>query len=199
MVSFSDIRAEIAATAVGERRYIELCEKYGADRLSHIVANLLDHSESMMRRDLAQYPNGTYKAVGFMDGDGLSEVGVKRGNRWFLDTNNISGWQGNDLSFMTGLAGDIHTLGNTVTVAAVRGGDVVAIGQLGANANRHGFFTRIQVNEAGHEAQGKILASEVLEHPNLDHALVHGKQGIAVEICHGLGYWRCHFLLLFRR
>lgn len=75
--TLGDIRAEIAATAVGERRYIELCEKYGADRLSHIVANLLDHSESMMRRDLAQYPNGTYKAVGFMDGDGLSEDMVR--------------------------------------------------------------------------------------------------------------------------
>lgn len=71
--TLGDIRAEIAATSVGERRYIELCEKYGADQLAGIVARLLGHSEAMMRRDLARYPNGTYKAVGFMDGDGLSE------------------------------------------------------------------------------------------------------------------------------
>ncbi|MCC7047429.1 MAG: hydantoinase B/oxoprolinase family protein [Alphaproteobacteria bacterium] len=75
--TLGDIRAEIAATSVGERRYVELCEKYGADRLASVVANLLDHSEAMMRRDLARYPNGTYKAVGFMDGDGLSEEMVR--------------------------------------------------------------------------------------------------------------------------
>lgn len=75
--TLGDIRAEIAATSVGERRYIELCEKYGADRLAGIVTDLLDHSEAMMRRDLARYPNGTYRAVGFMDGDGLSEEMVR--------------------------------------------------------------------------------------------------------------------------
>jgi N-methylhydantoinase B len=75
--TMGDIRAEIAATAVGERRYVELCEKYGAARLAQIVADLLDHSEAMMRRDLARYPNGTYRAVGFMDGDGLSEDMVR--------------------------------------------------------------------------------------------------------------------------
>lgn len=75
--TMGDIRAEIAATAVGEKRYIELCEKYGSENLAQIVANLLDHSEAMMRRDLARYPNGTYRAVGFMDGDGLSEDMVR--------------------------------------------------------------------------------------------------------------------------
>lgn len=75
--TLGDIRAEIAATTVGERRYIELCEKYGAERLSSIVASLLDHSETMMRRDLAQYPNGTYRATGWMDGDGIVDEPVR--------------------------------------------------------------------------------------------------------------------------
>jgi N-methylhydantoinase B len=75
--TMGDIRAEIAATAVGEKRYIELCKKYGTDNLAQIIADLLDHSEAMMRRDLAKYPNGTYHAVGFMDGDGLSEDMVR--------------------------------------------------------------------------------------------------------------------------
>ncbi|MBV9522045.1 MAG: hydantoinase B/oxoprolinase family protein [Alphaproteobacteria bacterium] len=74
--TLGDIRAEIAATTVGERRYVELCEKYGADRVSEIVANLLDHSEAMMRQDLARYPNGTYQAVGYMDGDGIVDERV---------------------------------------------------------------------------------------------------------------------------
>lgn len=75
--TMGDLRAEIAATAVGERRYVELCEKYGAADLARIVADLLDHSEAMMRRDLARYPDGTYRAVGFMDGDGISEDMVR--------------------------------------------------------------------------------------------------------------------------
>lgn len=75
--TMGDIRAEIAATSVGEQRYIELCEKYGAAGLARIVADLLDHSEAMMRRDLARYPNGAYRATGFMDGDGVSEDMVR--------------------------------------------------------------------------------------------------------------------------
>ncbi len=75
--TMGDLRAEIAATTVGERRYIELCEKYGAEGLAQIVADLLDHSERMMRRDLRRYPAGTYRAVGFMDGDGIVDEPVR--------------------------------------------------------------------------------------------------------------------------
>src|SRR5207342_3498390 len=58
--TMGDIRAELAASTVGERRFIELCEKYGTERLSGVIASLLDHSEAMMRRDLARYRDGTY-------------------------------------------------------------------------------------------------------------------------------------------
>jgi N-methylhydantoinase B len=75
--TMGDIRAELAATKVGERRFVELCEKYGPDKLAGIISGLLDHSEAMMRRDLTRYPDGTYRAVGFMDGDGLSEEPVR--------------------------------------------------------------------------------------------------------------------------
>lgn len=75
--TLGDIRAEIAAVTVGERRYVELCQRYGAARLACIVAGLLDHSEAMMRRDLAAYPDGTYHATGYMDGDGVSDEPVR--------------------------------------------------------------------------------------------------------------------------
>ncbi|MEJ1158901.1 hydantoinase B/oxoprolinase family protein [Prosthecomicrobium sp. N25] len=71
--TLGDIRAEIAATTVGERRYLELCERYGPERLAEIVDGLLAHSEAMMRRDLSRYPNGTYRATGYMDSDGITE------------------------------------------------------------------------------------------------------------------------------
>lgn len=75
--TLGDIRAEIAATTVGERRYLELCERYGPDRLEQIVAALLDHSEAMVRRDLAAYPSGSYRAIGRMDGDGITDDPVE--------------------------------------------------------------------------------------------------------------------------
>ena len=75
--TMGDVRAEIAATTVGERRYIELCEKYGGAELERIVSDLLDHSEQMMRRDLRRFPKGTYRAVGFMDGDGIDDEPVR--------------------------------------------------------------------------------------------------------------------------
>lgn len=75
--TLGDIRAEIAAVAVGERRFIELCSRYGAESLTAIVAGLLDHSEAMMRRDLAMLPDGTYEATGHMDGDGISDEPVR--------------------------------------------------------------------------------------------------------------------------
>ncbi len=71
--TLGDIRAEIAATTVGERRYLELCERYGADGLEKIVAALLDHSEAMMRADLRAYPDGTYSARGYLDDDGVDD------------------------------------------------------------------------------------------------------------------------------
>jgi len=75
--TLGDIRAEIAATTVGERRYKELCDRYGAARLAEIVAGLLDHSETMLRRDLSAYPNGTYHARARMDSDGVSDDPVE--------------------------------------------------------------------------------------------------------------------------
>lgn len=75
--TLGDLRAELAAVNVGERRYIELCGKYGADHLTDVVDALLDHSESLMRRDLAKYEPGTYRAVGFMDSDGVDETLVR--------------------------------------------------------------------------------------------------------------------------
>ena len=74
--TLGDLRAEIAATTVGERRFLELCEKYDAERLQAIIARLLDHSEALLRADLRGYPNGTYNATGYMDDDGVDDKPV---------------------------------------------------------------------------------------------------------------------------
>ena len=75
--TLGDIRAEIGAVTVGERRYLELVERYGRDELAGIVAAVLDHSEALMREDLARLPDGSYSAEGFMDSDGIADEPVR--------------------------------------------------------------------------------------------------------------------------
>jgi N-methylhydantoinase B len=75
--TMGDIRAQIAAVTVGERRYLELVAKHGAAGLARIVEACLLSSERLMREDLRGYPNGTYGADGFMDNDGVSDDPVR--------------------------------------------------------------------------------------------------------------------------
>ena len=75
--TLGDIRAEIGAVTVGERRYLELVERYGRDELAEIVAGVLDHSETLMREDLARLPDGSYSAEGFLDSDGIVDTPVR--------------------------------------------------------------------------------------------------------------------------
>ena len=69
--TLGDIRAEIAAVTVGERRFLELVERYGAAPLGAIIDACLDRSERLMREDLARLPDGTWRAVGHLDHDGV--------------------------------------------------------------------------------------------------------------------------------
>ena len=75
--TLGDIRAEISAVTVGERRYLELVERYGREELAGIVAACLDNSEALMREDLAALPNGSYSAEGFLDSDGIVDEPVR--------------------------------------------------------------------------------------------------------------------------
>jgi N-methylhydantoinase B len=75
--TLGDLRAEIAAVTVGERRYAELASKHGPKRLAAIVAACLDNSERLMREDLRAYADGRYRAEGLMDGDGVSDDPVR--------------------------------------------------------------------------------------------------------------------------
>jgi N-methylhydantoinase B len=75
--TLGDLRAQIAAVAVGERRFLELVARHGAGRLAEVIAACLDHSERLMREDLRAYPDGRYAAEGFLDSDGISDEPVR--------------------------------------------------------------------------------------------------------------------------
>ncbi|HUG36372.1 MAG TPA: hydantoinase B/oxoprolinase family protein, partial [Candidatus Limnocylindrales bacterium] len=72
-----DLRAQIAANRRGSARLEELAERHGADRLLHIMQEVMDYSERMMRAMLAALPDGTATFEDFCDGDGIIEEGEK--------------------------------------------------------------------------------------------------------------------------
>ena len=55
-----DLRAQIAGNATGERRLLELYERYGADVVDAACEQLLDDSETRMRAALRALGNGTF-------------------------------------------------------------------------------------------------------------------------------------------
>jgi N-methylhydantoinase B len=66
-----DLMAQVAAATVGARRLCALAELYGHNQLTAIFAELLERSEAMTREALRTVPAGTYRAVDFLDNDGI--------------------------------------------------------------------------------------------------------------------------------
>ena len=66
-----DLMAQVAACTVGVRRLSALANTYGDNHLTAIFAELLDRSETMTRNALRAIPQGTYRAVDFLDNDGI--------------------------------------------------------------------------------------------------------------------------------
>jgi N-methylhydantoinase B len=72
-----DLNAQLAALRIGEQRLQELCGRYGADLVTAGFDAILDYAERRMRRRLAEFPPGTYRAEDFMDDDGHSDAPVR--------------------------------------------------------------------------------------------------------------------------
>ncbi len=71
-----DLRAQRAANAVGARAVIELIERYGEAALTRLAEGLLDYGERVMRRTLAEIPDGVYAFDDVMDNDGVGDAPV---------------------------------------------------------------------------------------------------------------------------
>jgi N-methylhydantoinase B len=70
-MTLGDMWAGVAALRVGERRFLDLCEKYGGDTVLIAIESLLDHGETMARQELGNLPKGTFEAEDWIDDDGI--------------------------------------------------------------------------------------------------------------------------------
>ncbi|HYX91090.1 MAG TPA: hydantoinase B/oxoprolinase family protein, partial [Myxococcaceae bacterium] len=66
-----DIRGQLGAARLGERRLAELVHKYGRDTCSATFRQLLDLSEEKLRAALADWQDGRYEAERLVDDDGV--------------------------------------------------------------------------------------------------------------------------------
>jgi N-methylhydantoinase B len=71
-----DLTAQIAACRTGERRVLESVAKYGLAKVLAYCGHLLDYSDRMMRALLREIPDGTYRAVDYLDDDGIGTLPV---------------------------------------------------------------------------------------------------------------------------
>jgi N-methylhydantoinase B len=58
-----DLRAQLAAHGLAERRLAELCARRGRTQVVHAMDELFAYSERAMRAGIARLPDGTYEAV----------------------------------------------------------------------------------------------------------------------------------------
>ncbi len=96
--AMGDLRAQITAVKTGERRFLELLDRYGRDEVLAAIANIMDQSEAAARLRTRSIPDGTYEAESFMDDDGV-DIGrrvpikvkvVKRGDEMTVDLSQVS-------------------------------------------------------------------------------------------------------------
>jgi len=72
-----DLRAQVAGNYTGERRLLELCERYGQDALDEAIGRILDDSERAMRAALRRLGNGSFSATDYLeDLDGKPSIAI---------------------------------------------------------------------------------------------------------------------------
>ena len=76
-MTMGDINAQIAACNIAERALHDLAGRYGSDRLVHLMARIVDHTEKVVRAEIASWPDGTASFVDYLDSDGI-DVGDVR-------------------------------------------------------------------------------------------------------------------------
>lgn len=71
-LAMGDLRAQVAAIRTGERRLMEMVERYGVSVITRSFDLLYDRSETLARQAVAAIPDGEYGAETMMDDDGVN-------------------------------------------------------------------------------------------------------------------------------
>ena len=67
--SLGDLRSQVAACQLAERRLTDLHRRYGTDVVESAIATIFEQAERKCRRAVEDMPDGVYEAESFLDGD----------------------------------------------------------------------------------------------------------------------------------
>jgi N-methylhydantoinase B/oxoprolinase/acetone carboxylase alpha subunit len=70
-MTLGDLSAQVAATTVAERALQELAHRYGPERLAGLMTGLIEHTERLVRQEIAGWPDGTATFTDYLDSDGI--------------------------------------------------------------------------------------------------------------------------------
>ena len=96
--AMGDLRAQLTAVRSGEKRFVELCDRYGADAVLASIDSIMDTQARAAAERTRSIPDGAYEAESFMDDDAL-DVGkripikvkvVVAGERMTIDLTELS-------------------------------------------------------------------------------------------------------------
>jgi N-methylhydantoinase B len=72
-----DLTAQLGAIATGERRLLEIVDRYGFNEADQYASHLIDYTAEMMHSVIRDLPDGVYEAEDFLDDDGYSDEAVR--------------------------------------------------------------------------------------------------------------------------
>ena len=96
--AMGDMRAHLAAIRTGERRLMQLLQRYGNQAFKESIRLVYEQSEKLARAAVRQIPDGIYEAESFMDDDGVNlgkHIPIKvrvevRGDEMTIDLSGVS-------------------------------------------------------------------------------------------------------------
>jgi N-methylhydantoinase B len=70
-MTFGDLAAQVAACSVAERALVALAERHGRDGLAELLDALIDHTERLVRQEIATWPDGSASFTDYLGSDGI--------------------------------------------------------------------------------------------------------------------------------
>ena len=75
--AMGDLRSQLAACRLGDRRFCELLDRYGRATVLRAIQTIYAETEAKCRAAVAQIPDGTYEAEAFIDASPPYDIKVK--------------------------------------------------------------------------------------------------------------------------
>ena len=75
-MTFGDLGAQVAACAVAERAVLALAERHGRAELAALLDALIDHTERLVRQEIATWPDGSASFTDYLGSDGIDVCDV---------------------------------------------------------------------------------------------------------------------------